>query len=755
MTYSNEYSTTPALSRRTFVKGAAATAAGAAMAGTFGFDIAHAEGTVDPNAPVEKRYTYCDMCNQVPKCGLTAYVQDGKIVRVESRTPHPVSPLCAKGLASIQELYDPNRLTTPLRRTNEKGTGTSTWEPISWDEAYETIAAEFNRIKEEYGPDAVMFYCGDPKEPRPPLQRVATLFGSSTYGLESSLCSQATQITSQLVYGRGQNTMGGEPTDDTGACMIWSLNAAWSQPNRHAKFMKQKERGCKFVIVDPRITPTVTGLADIHLQPRPGSDGALALGFINILIRDDLIDHDFVDNWTHGFEGLAELAAQYPPERVEEITWVPAEKLEAAVHLLAENAPSTVLSSSAGLAHSSNVGHALRAIFMIPALMGNIEKKGALMFNVGGLPFDTSASTSAFRAEDIYNDQGFADRRVDKDDFPVWTLYGKHFQTARMPEYVDEGKIKAALLVASNVMIWPETNVYQDALNKLEFAVAVDYYERPWTHDYVDILLPAAMCHERMAPFAVYGRKIFFRDPCVQPAGEAREDWRIILEIGCALGFEEECFGGDVEKALAYNLETANLGVTIDDLRANMEEGLEIPGDPQEEKKYETGKLRKDGEPGFNTPTGKIEFDSEVLKENGYDGLPIYEEPVHSPMSGKEEDAAYPLVLCSGSRLPYYTHSKLREIPWLNQFMPEPVVRIHPKDARERGINNGDPVRVFNMLNEIEMKAEVTNLVLPGVVDVFHGWSKANINLLITRDFDPVTGYPPFRSSICEVAPLE
>lgn len=754
MAYTNEFSTNPAFSRRTFVKGAAAVAAGTAVAGTCGFDIAHAEGTIDPNAPVEKRYTYCDMCNQVPKCGLTAYVQDGKIVRVESRTPHPTTPLCAKGLASIQELYDPNRLTTPLRRTNEKGTGTPEWEPISWDEAYETIAAEFNRVKEEYGPDAVMFYCGDPKEPRPPLQRVATLFGSSTYGLESSLCSQATQITSQLVYGKGQNTMGGDPNDDTACCMIWSLNAAWSQPNRHAKFMKQKERGCKFIIVDPRITPTVTGLADIHLQPRPGTDGALALGFINILIRDDLIDHEFIEEWTHGFEGLAELAAQYPPERVEEITWVPADKLEAAAHLIAENAPSTVLSSSAGLAHSSNVGHALRAIFMIPCLLGQIEKKGALMFNVGGLPFDTSASTAAFRAEEIYNEGGFADRRPDKDDFPVWTLYGKHFQTARMPEYVDEGKIKAALLVASNVMIWPETNVYQDALNKLEFAVAVDYYERPWTHDYVDILLPAAMCHERMAPFAVYGRKIFFRDPCVEPAGEAREDWRIILEIGSALGFEEECWGGDVEAALAFNLESANLGVTIDDLRANMEEGLEIPGDPQEENKHVSGKLRKDGEPGFNTPTGKLEFDSEVLKENGYDGLPIYEEPVHSPMSGKEEDAQYPLVLCSGSRLPYYTHSKLREIPWLNQFMPEPVVRLHPKDARERGINNGDPVRVFNMLNEIEMKAEVTNLVLPGVVDVFHGWHQANINLLITRDFDPVTGYPPFRCGICEVKPI-
>ena len=367
MTTIDETAMQHTISRRSFVKGASALAAGGALASAFSFDIAHAEGTVDPDAPVEKRYTYCDMCNQVPKCGMTAYVQDGKIVRVESRTPHPTTPLCAKGLASIQELYDPKRLQTPLRRTNPKGTGQSQWEPITWDEAYDTIVSEFNRVKDADGPDAVMFYCGDPKEPRPPIQRVATLFGSSTYGLESSLCSTATNITSQLVYGRGQNSSGSDPTDDTGSCMIWSLNAAWSQPNRHAKLMDQKERGCKFVIVDPRITPTVMGLADVHLQLRPGSDGALALGFINILVRDNLVDKQFVDEWTQGYEGLADLAAQYPPEKVEEITWVPAAKLEEAVRLLADNAPSTLVTSSAGLAHSSNVGHALRAVFMIPA----------------------------------------------------------------------------------------------------------------------------------------------------------------------------------------------------------------------------------------------------------------------------------------------------------------------------------------------------------------------------------------------------
>ena len=740
------------ISRRAFVAGTAA-AATFAMAGN-GINISFADEGFDPNAPIEKRHTYCDMCNQVPKCGMTAHVQDGRIVRVESRDPHPVSPICAKGLASIQELYDPNRLLTPKRRTNPKGTGHSEWEDITWEEAYQTIAEQFNRIKEESGPDAVLFYCGDPKEPRGALTRVARLFGSSSLGFESSLCATATQESSRLVYGTNKVTMGVDPSDATASCLMWSLNAAWSQPNRHKSLMAAKERGCKFVIVDPRITPTVTGLADIHLQLRPGSDGALALGFMNILIRDGLYDKDFVENWTHGFEELKELAAQYTPDVVEKITWVPADKLEAAVHLIAENTPSTLVSSSAGLAHSTNVGSAQRAVFMIPALLGMVDVKGGLWFGGAGLPIAgdvTGVGTSQFLCKDIYADQGFADRRLDKEDFPVWHELETHMQMARLPEYVEAGKIRAGLFVATNVMIWPQSHLYAEAVRNMDFSVAVDYYERPWTHDNVDLLLPAAMCCERSAPFAVYGRKVFYREPAIQPLGQAKEDWQILLELGCALGYEEECFGGSVEGAFEYILETSGLDVTLDDLKAHIEDGFEIPGEPNTERKYETGGFRPDGEPGFLTPSGKLEFDSEIIKKHGLDSLPVYKEPVHSPQNGAEEDAAYPLVLCTGSRVPYYTHSKLREIPWLNQFMPEPVVRLHPDDAEARGIASGDNVRVFNQLGEVFMKAEVTNIVHPGAVDVFHGWHQANINELISRDFCPVTGFPPFRSAICEI----
>lgn len=732
------------ITRRSMIKGTAALAGAAALGS---YDISHPAGAIAEDAPEEIKYTYCDMCNHVPKCGIACTVKDGKVVHIESREGYPASPLCAKGLSSIQELYDPERLTTPMIRTNAKGTGTPEWAPITWDEAYERIVSELNRVKEEYGPEKVFFYCGDPKEPRGAMQRLATLFGSPNYGVESSCCASATWITSQAVI--GNLSMGTDPSDASNSALVWSLNPAWSQPYRFSSMMKQKERGCKFVVVDPRITPTVTGLADIHLQLRPGTDGALAAGWLHIMFRDNMYDVDFAENWTVGLEELKAYVADYTPERVEEITGVPADKLEAAVKMIWENSPSTLVSSSAGGAHQTNVGHYLRAVFMIISLMGSLDIPGGLSLG-GGLGFDYAASTPNFNGVGIYAENNLGEKRLDKDLYPVWAYYNQMIQMNALPEYVANGDLKAAVLLGANAMMLPQTPEYQKAIGDMEFSVAIDYYMRPWTHDYVDMILPAAMPYERMAPFAIFGRKIFLREPVVKPAGEAREDFQILLELGCKLGYEEECFHGSVEAALESMLQDVNLGITLDDLRAHPE-GIMIEGPAPESKRYETGGIRKDGKPGFNTLSGKVELVSGVYEKYGYEGLPVYEEPVYSPLSTPEYAKDYPLVLNSGGRVPYYTHSKLRGLPWLNQFMPDPVVRLHPKDAAERGLVDGDDVRVFNHLGEIFMKVEVTNMVLPGVVDIFHGWAKADVNLLISRDFCPITGFPPYRAALCQV----
>ncbi len=548
------------------------------------------------------------------------------------------------------------------------------------------------------------------------------------------------------------------------------------------------------------MTPTVEALADIHLQPRPGTDGALALGIAHVMLRDGCYDADFCANWTLGFDEFKAYVEEFTPERVAEITWVPAEKIEAAAHLWGEETPGAFITSAAPTVHGSNAGNTQRAICTLPALAGNLDVTGGLPINQGlpftafitsaaptvhgsnagntqraictlpalagnldvtgglpinqGLPFTAFADTMAFERVDLYGKQGLQAKRFDAQDFPVWAYYNKNMQANRFPEYVAEGKIQAMMMWGGNAMMWPQSNVYQDAIAAIPFSAAADYYIRPWTHNFMDIVLPAAMCYERMAPFAVFGRKVYLREPVVAPAGEAREDYQIAMELGCRLGLEEDCFGGSVEAAMENILQTTGLGITMQDLRDNPQ-GLVIPSDGKPaDRKYETGGIRSDGEPGFNTPSGKVEFLSEVLRECGWpedELLPLYKEPVHSPVSTPEEAEQYPLILNTGSRVPMYTHSKLRDLPWLNQFMPEPIVRLHPDDAAARSLVDGDKVRVFNQFGEVFVTLETTNLVMPGVIDIFHGWSQANVNQLVTRDFDPITGYPPFKEGLCQV----
>jgi anaerobic selenocysteine-containing dehydrogenase len=292
--------------------------------------------------------------------------------------------------------------------------------------------------------------------------------------------------------------------------------------------------------------------------------------------------------------------------------------------------------------------------------------------------------------------------------------------------------------------MFPQTHLFQQAFDRLDFAMAVDYFYRPQTHAHVDLLLPAAMCYERHAPFAVFGRRLFARSP-IEPAGEAREDWRIALEIGARLGDPADYFNGDVEAALDSLLEP--LGVSLEQLRASQEEGVTVPGGhPRPPRAYETGALRADGKPGFATPSGKIEATSAAMTRHGYSSLPVYVAPA-------EPTAEYPLRMITGTRPPQIIHSKWRsDSPWLFELGNQPELSIHPDDAERRGLASGDPVDIWSACGRISAVASITVETPPGVVGMMHGWASANVNELVPRDFDPVSGFPPFKDLLCQVA---
>ena len=732
--------------RREFLKTVAVAGSSAVLLDCGGL-LRRASAEELAQAEAEKMgYTYCDGCNHVPMCGMVYYRRGNVITRLETRRDHnyPNNTICSKGYAQLQEQYHPDRLRYPLKRTNAKGRP-ARWQRISWDEAIGTIAKKLQEVKTRFGADKVAFFTGDPKEMRPVLQRLAYSFGSPNYGTESSTCFRSVSLGSLLLSGLPRPGAG--PGKETKNCFIWGVNQSYSMATAMKGLIKAKGEGVRFFIVDPRRTPMVRTLGGYHLPLRPGTDGALALGMMHVVIKENLYDKEFVDKWVHGFDELKTYVQDFPPEKTAQITGVPAERIVEAARAFAAG-PSTVMVSASPIVHHTNGNQNIRAVFSLFAITGNFDRPGGMMVAPPAiLPSTTDGHPVFCRRSDLL--PKLQPLRADRSYFPVWAELVSEIQMNRLPEYVDQGKIRAMVIFGGNAKMWPQPHLYQKALRRLDFSVAADYFYRPWTHDSVDMLLPAATCFERLAPAAVFGRSVYQRQP-VKPLGEAREDWKIIVDIGTALGLKEEFCNGSLEGVVNEDLKPT--GLTVE--RLKNADGCMVASPPlgtPKSKKYELGMLRPDGKPGFDTPTGKIEVYSTILKKHGIDPLPTYKEPLESPVSDPRMAQRYPLVLMTGARVPFYTHTKWRDVPWVSELQPEPVVNLNPKDAGARGIKEGDKVFIENTHGHITVRAHLTDMVTAGMVDVYHGWAKQDVNTMLTRDFDPISGFPPYKSALCNV----
>lgn len=692
-------------------------------------------------------FSICDNCNQVPSCGIKFTAKGNYICGVENWKENPRHVLCSKGLSTLQRLYNPNRLLYPMKRTNPKGSEDPGFVRCSWQEAYDTIAKNLTEIKAKDGADAVMFYAGDPKEPRPPIMRLARYFGSVHWGSESSVgCRAACMQAEMLTWGRpSQGTM---PGPKTKSFLVLATNV-WSRPLGWWKtLMKAKENGCKIIVIDTRNTKTAQ-FADIHLAPRVGTDSALAMGIIRVLIQEDLYDKDFVSKWCHGFDELKAYCDQFTPEKTEEITGVPADLIVKAARMYAEGPGSFALTSQS-LTHNTNGVNNARALLLIPCIMGYIDVPGGVMFPTSpkGLQACGMGLQPKFYEAKWWNEKAQKDRRLDKDFVPVWHDMMIPFSPNQLPEHVKAGKIKAFCGWGFNVLIWPQPQEYGEAIKNLKFAFAADYFYRKESHRDMDLILPAAMNFERYAPFGSYGAKYAVRTP-VKPQGEAKEDWRIALELGCILDDPKHFFDGDPVKAC--NAILKEWGGNYEEAAAALPAVSNLQCAKNEPRKFEKGKLRPDGQPGFNTPSGKIELFSTRTAKFGFEGLPVYKEMM-------KPDARFNLRLINGTRKPYITHSKTRgDTPYLLELEPRSMIHIHPEDAERRGISDGDEVLITSQFGgPVKALAEVSILVPVGTVDSQYGWrGKEDTQQLIPRQWDPLSGYAPYFEVNVEVKKAE
>ena len=688
---------------------------------------------------IEVRPTICSICSPRSHCGIDAYVKDGIVIKVEGtkENPNNAGTLCSKGAASRQYIYHEDRIRTPLIRKGERGS--AQFEPISWEEALDTIARHLLKIKEESGPEAVVFYAGYSKWMRPFLKRLAHSFGSPNYLTESSVCSAAAGLAANLNYG----TMGGPETGKSKCLLVWSSNPFYSNTSAVRKLLDARERGLKIIEVGPLITP-LTAHADFHLRIRPGTSGALALGMAHVIIEEGLFDRDFVEHWTVGFEDYRSYVREFDPQTTERITGVPAVLMTGAARLYANAKPAALLTGPNATVHHTNGVQNHRALTALVGLTGNFDRAGGNYVVPPSylyVPNGVTTRQAAFSQSRPWEEMA---PRVGQDKYPVWCKMVAEGQSVHLPFQIrtrNPYPIRALLAFGMNYRMWPGSDFMRDSLSRLDFLVDVDLFMTD-TAKMADLVLPACTSFER-SELKFYAQKyVIWTRPVIPPLWESRPDSEIIFELSGRIAPDDDLMKRGYEACVDWILEPAHL--TVEALKPypagfHLKDVVMPPY-----KKYETD--------GFPTPSGKMEFTSRVLEEAGVDPLPKYKEPGLSPISTPEVAKDYPLILTTGARLPMFIHSRTFRLSWTRALRPEPMVDINPQDAKDRGIKQGDRVSLSTRRGAIQIKANLTETVAPGVVNMYYAYPQADVNLLIEPDYvDPISCYPGFKALLCEV----
>lgn len=688
--------------------------------------------------------TFCGrMCTG--GCGILVWVEDGRAVKIKGDPDYPLSKgfLCPKGLASLEILYHPDRLKHPQQRIGGRGEGK--WQQIPWDEALGIIAERLRDIKGRSGAQSIVLGLGTPKGLELPFaHRLASVFGVVNIITPGPVCHLPRELASTFTYG----TLASADYEHFPRCiLVWGSNPLETNEGgvTRAQFRPALDKGAKLIVIDPREI-NLTSRADLWLKPRPGSDGALALGMIKVIIDEKLWDKDFVDEWTVGFDQLKEHIRDYPLNKVEEITWLSKEQIEAAARLYATTKPAVIQWGNA-LEHNSNSFQTCRAIAILRAIIGNLDIPGGDI-----LP----TMPSIMRPAELMLLKKFP-REPGKMVNSQFKLAARSLlvPSQLVVKAILEGEpypVKAALLIGSNPLLtYADAQRTFDALKKLEFLVVSEFFMTP-TAELADIVLPAAANLE-LDDIGHYVSRWGFiqaRSKVVEPPGECWADIKIINELAKKLGLGEY-FWADVKEAFDSILKPC--GLTFDELKK-----IGTLWGDKEYKKYEGG--------GFRTPSGKVEIYSQQLQELGYEPLPVYNDPAETPCSRPDLVKEYPLIFTS-AKSPTFPHSGGKNIASLRRLSPEPVVEINTATAAELGIKEGDWVYIETKRGKIKQKASLKAEIDPRVVIAaygwwfpekgvaqLYGWKESNINVLTesSSPYDPFLGSTNLRGMLCKVS---
>ena len=643
------------------------------------------------------------------------------MTRVAGMAESPINRggVCPKGQAAPQWVHSPDRLTKPLRRKGAKGEGI--FEEITWDEAIGIIAEKLKQQKEQYGPESLAILSPARRTYSEFIQRFLIAHGSPNYG-HSGIC--AMQRGFAFSY-----TLGSMPQCDyrnSDLIILWGRQPIYSGPAMELPkdFLAAKMRGAKIVAVKPSVEPDV-GMADIWVPLRPGTDAALALSMINVIISESLVDKPFIDAWCYGFEQLREHVRQYPPEWGERISGVPAEQIREIARLYAQT-KAAVIDLGNGVEHTPSSNDAIRAVAILMAITGHLDRPGCNLLSSGppggNLPRPRSVNlTERYTAE-----------MVDKLVGPEFPKVFQPFMEGTSSAYyrifdsvLTETPYPIRTIIAPGTQPTVSTRGSKrvvEALKKLDFYVVVDV-TRTADMNYADIVLPTTTPYESDHPFEARGNWVMARNKVIEPLGDYKSIYEFFLDLGVQMGYGADFWHGSMTDCQNFQLTPFDL--TIDQLReypiGRFYDSSPVPRVYENyASSFQNKSTRLNREPYL--PQGKIALYNTTFAAEGFNPLPEWREPPESLTGTPELVSQYPLILSDYHTSKAYTASWQRNVPCLREIQPDPMLHIHPDAAAARGIAANDWIIVESPHGWMKVKAELYPGIRPDTVMILHGW---------------------------------
>lgn len=673
-------------------------------------------------------------------CGLHVTVQDGRAVKVSGAPEHGPTQgvLCTKVSRYPERTYHRDRLSQPMKRIGRKGEGR--FAPIGWDEAYALAAQNLGRIAQR-APEAILPYSYAGTMGLIQGESIASRFfhtlGASR--LDRTICASAGSAGLKYTYGAGIG-MHLEFFEESRLILIWGSNPVTSSLHFWTRAQEAKRRGAKLVAIDPYRSLTAEK-CHLHLALRPGTDAALALGMMHVLISEDLLDHDYIARYTLGYDALRERAMQYPPQRAADICGLePQQIIDLAREYGATRA--AAIRVNYGMQRARGGGNAMRAIACLPSLTGAWrERAGGLLLSSSGF---APVNSAALMRPDLQPTWPHQTRIINMNTLGDALLHPG--DAAFGP------KVEALVVYNCNpAAVAPDSARVTEGLAREDlYTIVLEHFQTD-TADYADLLLPATTQLEHLDVHKSYGHTyLMLNRPAIEPLGQARPNSEIFRGIARAMGLQEPALYEDdetVARAAFDWTHPALAGRSWDDLEQHGFVKLDVPDAPL-------------AEGGYRTPSGKCEFYSARLAEAGMDPVPDYLPPYESAEYAPELARRFPVAMISPPAR-HFLNSSFVNVDSLRAMQREPELEIHPDDAQARQIGDATMVKIFNDRGTLQARARVTDKARRGVVVGQSIWWRklapdgCNANQVTSQALTDLGGSATFYDCLVEVAPLD